>query len=114
MFVTAHDQHAIEAFEQHAVDYVLKPFSLARIHEALDVAIRRTVNERAAQLVKILPHLEALVSKSTKIAIKTKGRILFVDPADVVIVEAQGDSVCCGGLRAPICSESRSPPWRRS
>jgi DNA-binding LytR/AlgR family response regulator len=57
------------------------------------VAIRRTVRERAAQLVGILPHLEALVSKSTKIAIKTKGRILFIDPADVVIVEAQGNYV---------------------
>lgn len=47
--------------------------------------------KRAAQLVKILPQLEEVVSKSTKIAIKTKRRILFVDPADVVIIEAQGN-----------------------
>src|SRR5260370_31028005 len=91
VFVTAHHQHAVAAFEKHAVDYVLKPFSTRRIHEALDVAIRRTMSERAAQLVKILPHLEALVSKPAKIAIKAKGRILFIDPAEVAIVKAQSN-----------------------
>jgi two-component system, LytTR family, response regulator len=93
VFVTAHHQHAVAAFEKHAVDYVLKPFSNARIHEALDMAMRRTENERAAQLLKTLPQLEELFSKSAKIAIKTKGRILFVDPADVVTIEAQGNYV---------------------
>lgn len=98
VFVTAHHQYAVAAFEKHAVDYVLKPFSVNRVREALDMAIRRTESERAAQLVKILPHLEDVLSKSTKIAIKTKGRILFVDPADVVIIEAQGNYVL---LRRP-------------
>src|SRR5215469_5728274 len=93
VFVTAHHEHAVAAFEKHAVDYVLKPFSPERIHEALDVAIRRTESERAAQLIKVLPQLETLLSKSSKIAIKTKGRILFIDPMDVVIVEAQGNYV---------------------
>jgi len=93
VFVTAHDQHAVAAFEKHAVDYVLKPFSTTRILEALDVAMHRTDSERAAQLIKVLPQLETLLSKPAKIAIKTKGRILFVDPADVVIVEAQGNYV---------------------
>jgi len=93
VFVTAHHEHAVAAFEKHAVDYVLKPFSPERIHEALDVAIRRTESERAAQLIKVLPQLETLLSKSSKIAIKTKGRILFVDPMDLVIVEAQGNYV---------------------
>ncbi|HEX2665924.1 MAG TPA: LytTR family DNA-binding domain-containing protein [Candidatus Acidoferrum sp.] len=93
VFVTAHHEHAVAAFERHAVDYVLKPFSSERIHEALDVAIRRTESERAAQLISVLPQLETLLSKSPKIAIKTKGRILFIDPMDVVIVEAQGNYV---------------------
>src|SRR6266705_1186568 len=47
VFVTAHHQHAVAAFEKHAVDYVLKPFSNNRIHEALDMAIRRTESDRA-------------------------------------------------------------------
>ena len=93
IFVTAHDQHAVAAFEKHAVDYILKPFSIGRIWEALDVAKHRTESERAAQLIKVLPHLESLLSKPAKIAIKTKGRILFVDVMDVVLVEAQGNYV---------------------
>ena len=92
IFVTAHDQHAVAAFENHAVDYVLKPFSNDRIHDALNVAFRRTENERAARLLKILPHLDTLLANhSSKIAIKTKGRILFLDPAEVVIIRAEGN-----------------------
>ncbi len=93
VFVTAHHEHAVAAFEKHAVDYVLKPFSTSRINEALDVAIRRTEGERVSRLMKALSQLEALISKSEKIAIKAKGRILFIDPKDVIIVEAQGNYV---------------------
>ena len=50
IFVTAHNQYATQAFDHHAMDYVLKPFSESRIHRALDVAIRRTHAERAAKL----------------------------------------------------------------
>ena len=92
IFVTAHDQHAVAAFENHAVDYVLKPFSNDRIHDALNVAFQRTENERAARLLKILPHLETLLANhSSKIAIKTKGRILFIDPTEVAIIRAEGN-----------------------
>jgi DNA-binding LytR/AlgR family response regulator len=94
IFVTAHDQHAVAAFENHAVDYVLKPFSSDRIHEALNVAFRRAENERAALLLKMLPHLETLFAKqSSKIAIKAKGRILFIDPTEVALIRAEGNYV---------------------
>jgi DNA-binding LytR/AlgR family response regulator len=94
IFVTAHDQHALAAFEHHAVDYVLKPFSTDRIHEALNIASRRTETERAARLLKILPHLEALLAKqSSKVAIKAKGRILFIDPTEVAVIRAEGNYV---------------------
>jgi two-component system LytT family response regulator len=94
IFVTAHDQHAVAAFETHAVDYVLKPFSSDRIHEALNVAFRRTENERAARLLRILPHLETLSARhSSKVAIKAKGRILFIDPTEVAIIRAEGNYV---------------------
>jgi two-component system, LytTR family, response regulator len=94
IFVTAHDQHAVAAFESHAVDYVLKPFSSDRIHDALNVAFQRTENERAARLLGILPHLERLLARpSSKVAIKTKGRILFIDPTEVAIIRAEGNYV---------------------
>ena len=94
IFVTAHNQHAITAFDNHAVDYVLKPFSIDRINEALNVAFRRTENDRAALLLKTLPHLETLFARpSIKVAIKAKGRILFIDPSEVAVIRAEGNYV---------------------
>ena len=93
IFVTAHHEHAVAAFESHAVDYVLKPFAPERIHEALNVAFARSESERATRLMKTLPRLETLLAKRCKIALKAQGKILFLDPASVVTVEAQGNYV---------------------
>lgn len=93
VFVTAHQEHAIAAFERHAVDYVLKPFSNERIHDAMDAAARRSQSERAAAIMELLPNIKKLLPPSEKVAIKAKGRILFIDPAEVSIVEAQGNYV---------------------
>jgi two-component system LytT family response regulator len=93
VFVTAHDEHAIRAFERHAVDYVLKPFTSERIAEAIEVAFRRTAAERAARLIEVLPHLQARQGPSPTIAIKSHGRILFIDPRDVIVVQAEGNYV---------------------
>jgi len=94
VFVTAYEQHAITAFKKHAVDYVLKPFSSERINEALDVAYRRSAGERAARLVEDLSRFKSLLQPaSPRIAIKANGRILFVDPGDVMAVHAEGNYV---------------------
>jgi DNA-binding LytR/AlgR family response regulator len=94
VFVTAHVAHAIAAFEKHTVDYVLKPFSNERINEALDRASRRAKGERAAKLIEALPQLQKLSRPGhPMIAIKAKGRILFINPGDVVAVQAEGNYV---------------------
>lgn len=93
VFVTAHQEHAVAAFEKQAADYVLKPFSKKRVHEALDVAIRRSASDRAARLMEISPQLNYWLAKPAKIAVKSKGRILFLDPEEVTAVEAQGNYV---------------------
>ena len=93
VFVTAHQEHAVAAFEKKAVDYVLKPFAPERVNEALEVAARRSKEERAARLMEMLPHLNPLFKSSTRIAIKVKGRIVFVDPTEMVAAEANGNYV---------------------
>jgi two-component system LytT family response regulator len=94
VFVTAHVEHAVAAFERHTVDYVLKPFSNESINEALDRASRRAKAERAAKLIEVLPQLQKLSSPChPMIAIKAKGRILFINPGDVVAVQAEGNYV---------------------
>jgi two-component system LytT family response regulator len=94
VFATAHVEHAVAAFEKHTVDYVLKPFSNERINGALDRAARRAKGERAAKLIEGLPQLQKLSSPGRPmIAIKAKGRILLINPGDVVAVQAEGNYV---------------------
>src|SRR6266576_4423256 len=49
IFVTAYDQHAIEAFEVNAVDYLLKPVEQGRLELAVDRARRRVATDRSAE-----------------------------------------------------------------
>jgi two-component system, LytTR family, response regulator len=94
VFVTAQVEHAVVAFERYTVDYVLKPFSNESINEALDRASRRAKGERAAKLIEALPQLQKLSSPGhPMIAIKAKGKILFISPGDVVAVQAEGNYV---------------------
>jgi DNA-binding LytR/AlgR family response regulator len=94
VLVTAYAQHALTAFEKHAVDYILKPFSPERVNQALEFASRRSESERAARLLELMPHLgTATDQRTSKIAIRSSGRILFIDPRDVAVIRAQGNYV---------------------
>lgn len=87
-FTSAHDEHTTFAIEKRAVDHVPKPSSTNRIRRGLDAAFRRTAEERAGGLADTLPQRQ-----STKIAIKTNRRIVFIDPVEVSAVEAEGNCV---------------------
>jgi DNA-binding LytR/AlgR family response regulator len=78
VFVTAHEGHAVEAFELQAVDYVLKPIRADRLAEA----VRRVVHggERAAT-----------PDHGLQIPVERSGVTRFVDRDDVTHVEAHGD-----------------------
>lgn len=93
IFITAHHEHAVEAFEKHAVDYVLKPIVPARVNEALNVAARRSVQERAERLLGMLKDSKARGDQHGRIAVKDKGRVVFVDVGEIRSVEANGNYV---------------------
>lgn len=92
IFVTAYDQYAVQAFELHAADYLLKPFDEARLREALDRARgrrRRGRDEIEAMLDALKPpprYLERFV-------VRTGGKIVLVSVADVEWVEAADNYV---------------------
>ncbi|MEJ7793967.1 MAG: LytTR family DNA-binding domain-containing protein [Nocardioides sp.] len=75
VFVTAHEEHAVAAFELHAVDYVLKPVRAERLGEA----VRRVV-EAGPQ-----------GSEDVRIPVERGGVTRFVERSDITHVEAQGD-----------------------
>jgi two-component system LytT family response regulator len=93
IFVTAYHEHAVEAFQKRAVDYVLKPLVPSRVHEAIDIAVRRSHQERAELLLSALSELRLRPQRSARMAIKDKGRVVFVDVAEIVSVEANGNYV---------------------
>jgi two-component system, LytTR family, response regulator len=80
IFVTAYDQYAIRAFEVHAVDYLLKPFSPERLAEALDRArARLAVREKVP---------EGLVAAGRARQTPLE-RILIRDRADVHVIPVE-------------------------
>lgn len=78
VFVTAHEQHAVEAFEVNAVDYVLKPVREERLAEA----VRRVV-EGVGTGRQPVPE--------DQVAVELGGVTRFVNRSDITYVEAQGD-----------------------
>jgi len=78
VFVTAHSEHAVDAFELNAVDYVLKPVREERLREA----VRRIV-EASAPVVTEEP--------DDTIPVELGGVTRFVNRSEVAWVEAQGD-----------------------
>lgn len=96
VFITAYDQYALRAFEVHAVDYLLKPFSAERFQEAMGRARERVRSRSAEPLVDV----EALVNDA-KPRSGPAARVLIRDGANVHVlpvdkidyVEAQDDYV---------------------
>jgi two-component system LytT family response regulator len=106
IFVTAYDEYAIRAFEIHALDYLLKPFSQERLEEAIRRAQETLAGERdlAAQLG---PLLESLVSEGrylTRLAVQDRElvRVLDVDEVDWIGIEDEQVVVHLGEQVYPI------------
>lgn len=92
VFVTAHDQHAIQAFEINALDYLLKPVTKDRFDQALDRAKAR-LRMRPGEEVnrQIIGLLESVVSPRQhvkRLAIRSGGKTVFVDVKEVDWIEA--------------------------
>lgn len=82
IFVTAHDQHAVEAFELNAVDYLLKPPRLARLLAALK---RVAAGARVAGDV-----LETIDSQPRRFfSVAERGRVVLVPVAEVIYLKAE-------------------------
>ena len=101
IFVTAYDQHAIEAFEVNAVDYLLKPVEQGRLEVAVDRARRRIDSDRqaepgvknAAELEKIIQLVAERQSRRERLAIKVGERFLLVQADDIIYASLADEGI---------------------
>ncbi|MBI4905787.1 MAG: response regulator transcription factor [Acidobacteria bacterium] len=97
IFVTAYDEHALRAFEAHAIDYLLKPFDADRFGMAIGKARHWLQGAPRHTLESALNGLLADLRKQQQLpqrfAIKRNDRILFVRPEEIDWVEASGNYV---------------------
>lgn len=97
VFVTAYDKYAIQAFEAHALDYLLKPFSDQRFEAALKRACQsvrsQTAHELGARIASLLEERAGVNDRSgylERVVLKSGGRVTFLDINDVDWIEASG------------------------
>jgi two-component system, LytTR family, response regulator len=101
IFTSAYDQYAIRAFESHALDYLLKPFDQDRLHQALERARFELWKAKDREITnRILELLSRVDSKQqpapefdSRLVIKTKGRIVFLNLDEIDWVEASANYV---------------------
>ena len=96
IFVTAFDQHAIRAFDVHAIDYLTKPFDRKRFAEALERAnifLQGSKEPDTERLLKVLQDIKAGPRYLERFAIKNGETIFFVRAEEVDAIEAQGNYV---------------------
>ena len=98
IFTTAYDQFAIRAFEQNAVDYLLKPFSRERFGEALEklesrIQSLKEVTNIDTGIERIKKHLAESDEKLHRVVIKKSGKIHVISTGDINFLEAQDDYV---------------------
>ena len=106
VFVTAYDRYALKAFETHALDYLLKPFTASRFHAAIDRArleVAKSGDRGTHQrLVELLEERRRARERPadrdgsgqgylTRLAVKRNQRIALVGAADIDWIESSGN-----------------------
>jgi two-component system LytT family response regulator len=89
IFVTAHDQYAIKAFEVNAIDYLLKPVTRERCSQAL-ARVRERISQEPdnRHVMSLLQQLAAPPQYLARVALRSAGKIAFVNIEDILFIQA--------------------------
>jgi two-component system LytT family response regulator len=93
VFVTAFDEHAIKAFDVHAVDYVLKPVSPERIATALDRARQRVTPRAPVPVAGLVAAARPAGEPATRVVVRQGPRVHVIQAEKLDYAEAQDDYV---------------------
>jgi two-component system, LytTR family, response regulator len=97
IFVTAYDQYAVQAFEVHAIDYLLKPFDRQRFQTALNRVKDHLQSNRHddlnQQLDSLLRQLKGPKKQAERFVVKSGGRVFFLKNDEIDWIEAAGNYV---------------------
>lgn len=101
IFTTAFDEYAIRAFENHAVDYLLKPFSKERFDKALNKWLEQYDNSKTAMIApaeqdntrSLLETAGQSPAQQNRVVVKTGGKIKIIPIEDIHYLEASDDYV---------------------
>ena len=95
VFVTAYDQYALQAFEVHALDYLLKPFNRERFHRAVSRAKEQIEGQHRGELDERLVSLITSITPEKKylerLVVKSVGRVFFLKTEEIDWIEASGN-----------------------
>ncbi len=126
IFCTAHDEYALKAFDLYAVDYLLKPFDNRRFAQALDRARVKFRTGDTAQISRQLDHLVAYIKQTRetpgnghaggfpdRIVVKADGDLHFINAADIIWIEGQGDYLKIHGGQKSIVVRDTLTQWEQ-
>ena len=98
VFVTAYEQHAVRAFEVHALDYILKPFEYDRLRQTVQRARAKLRQGGGAseqmRLLAMLEDLQNRVQSWDRLVVRETGRTIFLKADEIDWIEAEGNYVC--------------------
>jgi len=93
VFATAFDQYAVRAFEVNAVDYLLKPFDLARVQKTLERAQTAGREDSSGAKLDALMKMIGEQRRGGKIVVRAQNRLLLVDQKDVCYASIEDGTI---------------------